>query len=84
MTIKYAEQTAYVKGEAENSMILKVNDVSDSTLKLGQKAQIMSHLKNSNYKMAYENTKSASGTLDNANVIYNTTSQELQQQNTAK
>ena len=34
----------------------------------------MSHLKNSNYKMAYENTKSASGNLDNANVIYNTTS----------
>ena len=43
----------------------------------------MSHLKNSNYKMTYENTKSAAGNLDNANVIYNTTSQELQQ-NTAK
>lgn len=83
MTIKYAEQTAYVKGESENSMVLKVNDVSDSTLKQGQKAQIMSHLKNSNYKMTYENTKSPAGNLDNANVIYNTTSQELQQ-NTAK
>jgi hypothetical protein len=33
MTIKYPEQTAYVKGEAENSLVLKVNDVSDSTLK---------------------------------------------------
>jgi len=33
--------------------------------------------------MTYENTKSASSNLDNANVIYNTTSWELQQ-NTAK
>ena len=74
MTIKYPEQTAYVKGEAENSMVLKVNDVSDSTLKQGQKAQMMSHLKNSNYKMTYENARSAAGILDNSNVIYNTTS----------
>ena len=58
-------------------MVLKVNDVSDTTLKQGQKAQMMSHLKNSNYKMTYEETKSAAAKLDNPNVIYNTTTHEL-------
>lgn len=58
-------------------MVLKVNDVSDSTLKQGQKAQMMSHLKNSNYKMTYEDAKTAAAKLDNSNVIYSTTRQEL-------
>jgi hypothetical protein len=38
---------------------------------------MMSHLKNSNYKMTYEETKSAAAKLDNPNVIYNTTTHEL-------
>jgi hypothetical protein len=45
-------------------MVLKVNDVSDSILKNGEKAKLMSHLKNSNYKMTYEDVKK--GNLDNA------------------
>jgi len=28
MTIKYPEQTPYVKGEAEKSLVLKVTDVN--------------------------------------------------------
>jgi hypothetical protein len=38
---------------------------------------MMSHLKNSNYKMTYEDAKTAAAKLDNSNVIYNTTRQEL-------
>jgi hypothetical protein len=40
---------------------------------------MMSHLKNSNYKMAYEDARYPVK-LDNAAVIYNTTSGELSKQ----
>lgn len=42
----------------------------------------MSHLKNSNYKMTYEDVKK--GNLDNAQVIYNTKTEDLQLLNAAK
>jgi hypothetical protein len=38
---------------------------------------MMNHLKNSNYKMTYEDAKAAAAKLDNSNVIYNTTTYEL-------
>lgn len=75
LKIKYPEETAYVQGEADRSMILKVNNVNDQILKKGQKAQFLGHLKNSSYQISYEKSGSKPR-LDNSIVIYNTAQQD--------
>lgn len=51
--IKYDGGQPYVAGEAELTQVHKVNDVSETTLKMGQKAELQSNLKNINFKMVF-------------------------------
>lgn len=55
--LKYQDGQAYVAGESELTQVHKVNDVSESTLKQGKKADLQSNLKNINIKMSFEDQR---------------------------
>lgn len=75
LKIKYPEETPYVQGEAEKNMTLKVNKVNDQILRKSQRAQFLGHLKNSSYKMSYDDCRTRAR-LDNSLVIFNTNIQD--------